>query len=124
AAEQPRWADRRPPALPTAYRPDPRRVETAAIVEHLQHNAVLADFGQHLVPDPRARVPQHIRARFSHGQQQIGDTFLVQAKPPEGVTQNMTHNRDAERLTREHQAELNWPNVPDLGVPDISDITA
>src|SRR5215468_8728730 len=56
--EQPGWPVRGPAPLPPAHRPDPGRVETAAIVEHLQHDPVLADFGQYFVPDPGASVPQ------------------------------------------------------------------
>jgi hypothetical protein len=80
---------------------------SGAAVQHLYQAPAAVDVRDQLVPAAGTRVEQHIRASLGDGEQQIVDTGLIDAETGERVTEHPAHHRDAQRLPRQYQAELN-----------------
>src|SRR5262249_25682012 len=87
--------------------PPPGGLKSPVVVHHLYFAATPAHAGEHLVPRARATMPDHVGARLRHREQEIGHTIVIGAQIPQCIAQHVAHDRHAERLTREDQAELN-----------------
>ena len=52
-------------------------------------------------------VQDHVRARLSGRQQDVGDGVLVDADPAQRVAEHLAHRRDTQAFSFEHQTEPN-----------------
>src|SRR5262249_60540278 len=78
-----------------------------SVVRHLDLAADRAQAGDHrITPDLPATVGKHVGACLGGREQDVVDRFLVHAEPAQGVPEDAAHDRNAERLAPEHQAEF------------------
>ncbi len=90
--------------------PHPCRVEAAAAVEHLEHALVPADLQHNLTGPRRPRVQHHVRAGFGGREQQVRRAVRFDAETAENLPEHMAHDRNADRLAREHETEPPAPS--------------